>query len=88
MMAISGQLRRGMSPMRNAKVAPHALLISIEEFANRTGCSVSTARKLAYGRRISTVKFNKNLMVPAAEVDRLIQKHIKPALDSEEAVSA
>lgn len=73
-----------METIRKAKSAPHALLISIGEFANRTGCSVSTARKLAYGRKISTVKFNKNLMVPATEVDRLIQRHIRPAQEGGE----
>jgi hypothetical protein len=62
--------------------APGALLISIEEFANRTGCSISTARKLAYGRRISTVKFTKNLMVPAGEVERLIAENLTPAIAS------
>jgi hypothetical protein len=68
-----------MAYSRMGKASPHALLISIEEFANRMGCSISTARKLAYGRRISTVKFNKNLMVPASEVDRLIAENLTPA---------
>jgi hypothetical protein len=68
-----------MAYVRKRTSAPGALLISIEEFANRMGCSLSTARKLAYGRRISTVKFTKNLMVPAAEVDRLIAENLTPA---------
>ena len=68
-----------MAYRRKDKVTPQALLISIEEFANRMGCSLSTARKLAYGRRISTVKFNKNLMVPAEEVNRLIAENLTPA---------
>jgi hypothetical protein len=70
-----------MAHRRNS-AAPGALLISIQEFANRTGCSVGTARKLAYGRRISVVRFNKNLMVPATEVERLIEQHLQPALSS------
>jgi hypothetical protein len=78
-------MEHNMAYSRKGKASPQALLISIEEFANRTGCSISTARKLAYERRISTVKFTKNLMVPAGEVEKLIQKHIKPALDGGEA---
>jgi hypothetical protein len=77
-----------MAYSRKGKASPGALLISIEEFANRTGCSISTARKLAYGRRISTVKFTKNLMVPAGEVDRLIAENLTPALADGEAVGA
>lgn len=73
-----------MAYSRRGKTLPGALLISIEEFANRTGCSISTARKLAYRRRISTVKFTKNLMVPAGEVDRLISENLTPALAGEE----
>lgn len=69
-----------MAYSRKAQTSTGALLISIEEFARRMGCSLSTARKLAYGRRISTVKVTKNLMVPVAEVDRLIAENLTPAI--------
>ena len=62
-----------------------AVLISVRDFASRMGISTSTAKKLCYARAVATVKFNKSLLVPAAEVDRLIQKHIKPALEGGEA---
>jgi hypothetical protein len=63
-----------------------AVLISVRDFASRMGISTSTAKKLCYARTVATVKFNKSLLVPAAEVDRLIQRHIRPAQESGEVV--
>ena len=55
-------------------------LISVSEFAARMGISLSTARRLCYTRTVATVKFNRSLLVPVTEVDRLIQAHLQPAL--------
>lgn len=70
---------------KRTQSTPGAFLISIEQFANQLGCSLSTARKLAYGRKISTVKYSRNLMVPASEVDRLISENLTPAIGGGEA---
>jgi Helix-turn-helix domain len=60
--------------------SPGPALISVSEFAGRMGISLSTARRLCYTRTVATVKFNRSLLVPVAEVDRLIQAHLQPAL--------
>jgi hypothetical protein len=59
---------------------PGPALISVSEFASRMGISLSTARRLCYTRTVATVKFNRSLLVPVTEVDRLIQTHLQPAL--------
>jgi hypothetical protein len=61
-----------------------AKLLSIRAFAEQMGCSISLARKLCYGRKVAHVKFCKNLMVPASEVDRLIEANLTPALNGTE----
>ena len=61
-----------------------AKLLSIRDFAEQMGCSISLARKLCYGRKVAHVKFCKNLMVPASEVDRLIEANLTPALTGTE----
>ena len=64
---------------RRASTDGAARLLSIREFAEQMGCSISLARKLCYGRKVAHVKFCRNLMVPASEVDRLISENITPA---------
>jgi hypothetical protein len=71
--------RKNHMAYRRTQPAPDAVLISIQEFARRMGFSVGTARKLAYGRKISTVRITKNLMVPCREVTRLIEENTVPA---------
>jgi hypothetical protein len=61
-----------------------ARLLSIRDFAEQMGCSISLARKLCYGRKVAHVKFCKNLMVPVSEVDRLIEANLTPALSGTE----
>jgi excisionase family DNA binding protein len=56
------------------------ILLSVREFARRLGISISTARKLCYTRTISNVKFNKSLLIPVTEIDRLIEENLTPAL--------
>jgi len=59
-----------------------AKLLSIRDFAEQMGCSISLARKLCYGRKVASVKFSRNLMVLASEVDRLISENVRPALSN------
>jgi hypothetical protein len=61
-----------------------AVLLSVRDFADRMGISPSTARKLCYSRAVATVKFNKSLLVPAEEIDRLISENLTPALSAAE----
>jgi hypothetical protein len=65
---------------REGSSAKCAKLLSIRDFAEQMGCSISLARKLCYGRKVAHVKFSKNLMVPASEVDRLIAENLTPAV--------
>ena len=53
-------------------------LLRIQVFADRLGISLSTARNLSYDRKITTCRMGKLLMVPASEVDRLIQANLQP----------
>lgn len=64
--------------------ASDAALLSIKDFARRMGCSDSLARKLCYGRRVASVKFSRNLMIPASEIDRLIRENLTPARSDRE----
>ena len=70
--------------IRQAESTPGQALISVSEFAGRMGISLSTARRLCYTRTVATVKFNRSLLVPVTEVDRLIQAHLQPALPAAE----
>lgn len=55
-------------------------VIGIAEFARELGIAVPTARRWAYGRRITTVKLGKLLCVPVTEIDRVIAEGTTPAL--------
>ena len=68
-----------VSRNRKAFTDGAARLLSIREFAEQMGCSISLARKLCYGRKVAHVKFCRNLMVPSTEVDRLIAENLTPA---------
>ncbi len=73
----------GEASVRTAKqkgVTSAPVLLSISEFAARMGISVSTARRLCYARGVTSVKFNRSLLVPATEVQRLIEAHLRQAL--------
>jgi hypothetical protein len=65
-------------------VNPGSALISVSEFASRMGISLSTARRLCYTHTVATVKFNRSLLVPVTEVDRMIRAHLQPALAAAE----
>lgn len=66
--------RKTPAPVQTAGPA----LISVSEFAVRMGISLTTARRLCYAHTVATVKFNRSLLVPVTEVDRLIQAHLQP----------
>ena len=55
-------------------------LIPVQEWADSMGLSVWTARKMAYGGKIASVKIGKLLMIPAGEAERLIGERLRPAI--------
>jgi excisionase family DNA binding protein len=59
--------------------APTRDLLTMTEFARRLGISVWTARSWAYKGRIASVKLGARLQVPAAEIERLVLKGLRPA---------
>jgi hypothetical protein len=59
---------------------PGADLLSMRDFAARMGIAISTARRLCYARTVASVRFNRSILIPATEVDRLIRTHLRSAL--------
>jgi excisionase family DNA binding protein len=55
-------------------------LLGVQDFANELGVSVWTARTWAYEGRIASVKIGSRLKIPYGELDRLIQKNLRPAI--------
>jgi excisionase family DNA binding protein len=55
-------------------------LLTIDEFAAITGLRPVTIRMWAAARKISSVKLGRRaLRIPASELDRLIEKGLRPA---------
>ena len=52
------------------------MLLFISEFAAQMGISVSTARRLCYARGVASVNFNRPLLAPTIDVQRLIEAHL------------
>jgi excisionase family DNA binding protein len=57
-----------------------AKLIDVAAFADATGLKPPTVRAWASARRIASVKLGRRLMIPADEVEKLIEKNLRPAL--------
>jgi excisionase family DNA binding protein len=55
-------------------------LLSIEEAAQRLGLRPITIRQWSAARRIGRVKLGRRVLIPASEVDRLIESNLTPAL--------
>jgi hypothetical protein len=66
------------------KQASDSFLLSLRAFSDRINVSLPTARRMVKRRQVGSVRFNKNIFVPVGEIEKLIQKHIKPALDGGE----
>lgn len=58
----------------------HGELLSIEQAAQRLGLRPITIRQWSATRRIARVKLGRRVLIPAAEIDRLIECNITPAL--------
>jgi excisionase family DNA binding protein len=55
-------------------------LLSMEEAARRLGLRPVTVRMWAAARRIAKVKLGRRVLIPVAEVERLISENLTPAL--------
>lgn len=54
-------------------------LLSVAEAEIMTGVSRWTWRRWAYDGKVASVKLGKRLLVPAAEVERLVAEGTRPA---------
>jgi excisionase family DNA binding protein len=57
-------------------------VIRVQEFAQRLQISVWTARQWAYRGKIASCKAGKHLLIPVAEVSRLIAENTRPRLET------
>jgi len=55
-------------------------LVSIDETARRLGLRPVTVRAWAGERKIARVKLGRRVLIPASEIDRLIEASTIPAL--------
>ena len=55
-------------------------LMSVEDAATALGLKPVTVRQWANARRIARVKLGRRVLIPAAEIERLIEANLTPAL--------
>ena len=55
--------------------------LGVTEAESMTGVSRWTWRRWAYDGKIASVKLGKRLVIPASEIERLIAKNTRPALE-------
>ena len=60
-------------------VQPEPLTVSIEEAAKRLSVSPSTVRRLIVGHKLLTVRIGGRVMVPMAELRRMVEPAKEPA---------
>lgn len=58
-----------------------AQYLSPTDAGGRYGLSGWTIRRWAYEGKISSVKLGKRLLIPVAEMERLVRKNTRPALE-------
>lgn len=54
--------------------------VSVVDAEYRTGVSRWTWRRWAYDGKVGSVKLGKRLLIPVAEIDRLVSENTRPAL--------
>jgi excisionase family DNA binding protein len=54
-------------------------LLSVREFAEALGVTVSCARRWVLERKIATTKLGRLIRIPASECERLISAGLRPA---------
>jgi excisionase family DNA binding protein len=55
-------------------------LLSVEATCEVTGLKAPTIRAWANRRKIASVKLGRRLLIPEAEVEKLIERNLRPAL--------
>ena len=58
-----------------------AQFVSVMDAETRTGVSRWTWRRWAYDGKVGSVKLGKRLLIPVAEIDRLVSENTRPALE-------
>ncbi len=71
--------------MRKIEMGVGNQLLSVEETARRLGLKPVTVRLWAAGRRLARVKLGRRVLIPASEVERLIEANLQPALPERDA---
>jgi len=67
--------------MKSNQTRPQEVrLISVAEAEIQTGVSRWTWRRWAYDGKVASVKLGKRLLLPAAEVERMITEGTRPAV--------
>jgi excisionase family DNA binding protein len=59
-----------------------AQFVSVADAESRTGVSRWTWRRWAYDGKVGSVKLGKRLLIPVAEIERLVAQNTRPALES------
>jgi excisionase family DNA binding protein len=54
--------------------------LSVADAEDITGISRWTWRRMAYDGRVSSAKVGSRLLIPAAEIDRIVQEGMRPRL--------
>jgi excisionase family DNA binding protein len=62
------------------KVEVKPMSLSVAEAEHLTGVSRWTWRRWAYDGRVGSVKLGKRLLIPTAEIERLMRENTRPAL--------
>jgi excisionase family DNA binding protein len=55
--------------------------LGVAEAEARTGVSRWTWRRWAYDGKIASVKLGKRLLIPTAEIERIIERGMRPAIE-------
>ena len=67
----------------NAELARAAKLIGVATAEAIYGVSRWTLRRWAYQGKISSTKLGKRLLIPVAELERIVQEGTRPAIEVE-----
>lgn len=73
---------------RTAKKRIEPAFFSVDECEIITGLSKWTWRRMAYDGRIASAKVGARLLIPAAEVNKIMAAGLRPALPDAELVGA
>lgn len=64
--------------MRKRKNSPKAEYLGVEQAAALTSLSIWFWRRRAYNGTVSSVKIGTRLLIPRAEIERLVKENTRP----------